>query len=382
MERPYCLKKRKPQNIWYYRLKGEQSYHSTGLKVKAKAEEYVQNILYGGTGFSKTITLKAFSKDLFIFGNCPLLRRMERKGKNITKYMAQLRRGHVQNHIIPIFGKRQINHITALEIDDWLIDLKLANETKNHMLGTLRIIFDEAMLKGIVEKNPARQIRQFPSKSNKRDILTPKEIHRLFPTDKAELLRIWGDLKWATMFYVMLTTGIRLGEVKALTWGDWYREFNVFQIDKAVKNDETIGTTKNGKERIVLILDTALNLLKEWESEALFTDDDDLIFCCNRKKPINRKTCSEHFKKGLKHAHIEVGERNIVIHSLRHTMNTNIRRSFDDETLRLFTGHLDSKMTDNYDHPTVEDDIQKVIPFRKKMEEAWSKNLSGKEHSV
>jgi integrase len=180
----------------------------------------------------------------------------------------------------------------------------------------------------------------------------------------------------------MLTTGLRLGEVKALTWGDWYREFNVFHINKAVKNDETIGMTKNEKERIVLILDKALQMLNGWESEALFTSDDDLIFCCNRFKPINRKTCSEHFKKGLSNAKIEIGERNLVIHSLRHTMNTKIRRCFDDETLRLFTGHLDVKMTDAYDHPTVEDDIRKVMPFRSRMEEAWSTDFKSLESSV
>lgn len=37
MKRPYSLKKRKPQNVWYYKLAGQITYHSTGQTAKAKA---------------------------------------------------------------------------------------------------------------------------------------------------------------------------------------------------------------------------------------------------------------------------------------------------------------------------------------------------------
>ena len=41
MKSPYCLKKRKPQNVWYYKLQYEDTYHSTGEKTKAGADKYV-----------------------------------------------------------------------------------------------------------------------------------------------------------------------------------------------------------------------------------------------------------------------------------------------------------------------------------------------------
>ena len=382
MKNSYSLKIPTGKKYYYYKLPGEKTYHSTGHKVKAKAKKFVEELVYGDSKQIKSEVLKDFTENFFIIEKCQLLRRMQKKAKNVTEEMAKMRRGHLCNHILPKFGKREISTISALDIDDWLIDLERANKTKNHILGTFRLILDEAMLKGIIDKNPARQIRQFPDNAKQRDPVSQEELSIFFPSEKDALIRIWGDMKWATMYYLMVSTGIRLGEACALTWSDWNYNFNVLHIHKAVKNTGKIGGTKNGKERIVIILESALRLLREWKSNAVYTEDDDLMFCHTRHKPLDRNSCAKHFRKALKNAGIDIGDRNIVGHSLRHTMNTTFRKSVDDDTLRLFTGHLDSRMTDNYDHPNIQDNIQKVIPYRKQMEETWEKNFKNEEKSI
>ena len=84
MKKNYCLKKPTNRKYYYYKLQGETKYHSTGLAVKSKAEEYVQKLIYGGTQSSEFVTLRKFTQDMFILDKCGLLERMEKKGKTVT----------------------------------------------------------------------------------------------------------------------------------------------------------------------------------------------------------------------------------------------------------------------------------------------------------
>jgi len=63
-------------------------------------------------------------------------------------------------------------------------------------------------------------------------------------------------------------------------------------------------------------------------------------------------------------------ERNLTFHGFRHFFNSTIRGSVTDDILRLQTGHLDKKQTDNYDHMTDDRGDQlrnavrtKILPF-------------------
>jgi len=63
-------------------------------------------------------------------------------------------------------------------------------------------------------------------------------------------------------------------------------------------------------------------------------------------------------------------ERNLTFHGFRHFFNSTIRGSVTDDLLRLQTGHLDKKQTDNYDHMTEDRGEQlrnavraKILPF-------------------
>ena len=73
MKKPYRLFKRRPQNIWYYRLPDKPTGHSTGQKSRAKAEEYVISILNGSLQqLQPQTTLGAFAADFFVKGcRCP-----------------------------------------------------------------------------------------------------------------------------------------------------------------------------------------------------------------------------------------------------------------------------------------------------------------------
>ena len=190
------------------------------------------------------------------------------------------------------------------------------------MLGTVRIIFDEAVRSGIIANNPMKGIERFPNDAEQREIFRPDELKLLFPTDNESLIRVWDTDMWATFFFIIATTGARLGEIKALAWEDWHTEKGILHIHKAAKNNETIGDTKNEEERVVPVLPKAFELLTNLRSRSFFADDVDLIFCLSREKLLDRKTCATHFKKGFEKAGIEENKRHLTIHCLRHTANT------------------------------------------------------------
>ena len=76
-----------------------------------------------------------------------------------------------------------------------------------------------------------------------------------------------------------------------------------------------------------------------------------------RKNPVDFNSMDD--KKALKllmaYGEITRRERNISFHGFRHFFNSSIRGTVSDDILRLQTGHMDKKMTDDYDHMT--DDI-------------------------
>jgi len=100
-----------------------------------------------------------------------------------------------------------------------------------------------------------------------------------------------------------------------------------------------------------------------------------IIYETERDKPVDFNTMNEIQANKLLMAYGEVArrERNVSFHGFRHFFNSSIRGTVSDDILRLQTGHLDKKMTDEYDHMTDDRGEQlrkavqtKIIPFIKK----------------
>ena len=378
VQKPYTLLKRPPQGVWYYKLPGEKTRHSTDLTIKAQAERFVIGILKGEVSQNRSQRLGEFAEHLFIRGECNWIDRSEQKGWIITREMAQMRRGHLANHILPEFKDREVSSITSAEIDDWLLDLDVANATKNHIMDTFRVVLDEAKRAGLVKENLARQIKPFAKNQRNRDILTTDEIRKLFPSEKEKATAVWGEPMWAALFYLLVTTGIRLGEAQALTWNDWIpaksaNMMNAIEISKGLKNDKRIGTTKTGKARIAFLHATVLELLKKWKEVSPNIGENDLIFSDFGGLPLNRKACLLYFKQILREGEIKTENRNLVVHSLRHTANTVYRKILPDDVLQKFTGHSSKEMTDNYDHPEIIDTIALLSSSAKDMENEFKR---------
>jgi integrase len=371
MKKPYRLKRRGPKQIWYYMLSTDTSFHSTGETVRTKAENFVlAHLNDNSTPLIKPkakqpeITLMDFCSDFFVWETCAWIRRTHERGLSFEKQIAQMRRGHLENHIFPALGSRSVKSLRVSDMDAFFDSLSLSNQTKNHILSTLSIVFKEAQRKGVIRHSPLDCFEPFVNNPKTRDILTQIEEHRIFPANVEEAVKIWGSLQYATFFSLLHTTGARLGEIGALTWDDFSNaKYGTICINKALKNDKTVGTTKTGKMVFVPYLEPCVSLVGELKKQHNPEHDAAFIFLNSKGAPIDRGVLMAAFKRVLKQNGITQDGRNLVIHSLRHGFNTKVKESLGGEVARLMTGHTSEKMTARYYHPDLEKERMKVSAF-------------------
>lgn len=300
--------------------------------------------------------------------------------------MIKMHRGHIDNHIVPGIGKRLVQSITKNDLKKWLNQLPVANQTKNHILRTLRILFELAKDEDIVNENVAREIEPYKTTSdltkefgtaNTRSALSPSEIKKLLNKDFETDATLWRGYQWATLFTLLLTTGMRVGEALALRWRDVPNPAvtgSTIDIHKAVKNDRSIGMTKTEKSRrSVPLISIGAEYLNGWRLETNYSTDNDLVFPNQSGEVLQRGQFSGIFKDTLAAVGIENSQGKLVPHSLRHTYNTVLlTEGMEPKLVRLVLGHSSQEMTERYNHPTEGSRANNVTAYGESIDKAFS----------
>jgi len=366
----------KTYSFYFYDDNGKRIFRKTEETAKSKAEDeaadYVRD--YFEKKSEVQITLDSFAADFFKWNTCGWIKRQHAKGRSFTEPVAHDRRAHLDNHILPEFGKKLLTQLNRYDIENWLVSLSLSNQSKNHILYSFRIVLSDAELAGYIDRNPLEKVERFGLADKKeRDIFTLDELDLLFPENDIELLKIWESLKLASAFSILASTGIRRGEVCALRWRHRLTD-NVLYVENAVKRSGKIGLPKNKDSHLAVINDRARRLLDEWRDseENKYTEPEDFIYCGRyRDKPYSPEHLSRVFNEALKRSEIEVNGRNLVTHSLRHTYSTLIQKAVTAELAQELIGHKSQAMLKNYNHPSLEDRLKTVQASAKQIEAAW-----------
>jgi integrase len=251
-------------------------------------------------------------------------------------------------------------------VDDWLLALKskqsrkpLQSDIKNKILAAFRHIMKEAEDRGYVERDPSTGIPPFRdlSKQN-RKIFSVEELQAMFPQDTEQLLDIWLTREWLTYFFILASTGLRPGEVSALTWGDWIRSKGGLIVSAAIEAiTRERKCTKTGAIMPIPLTKRAGEMLLLLESSTENTHRDSLIFNAPDGRPLHLNTIGKHFLASLKRAGIPHAGR--TTYSLRHSFDTHAMKLLDTGTVQELMGHKTMKMTmQTYYHPTDEDRLE------------------------
>jgi integrase len=364
--------------FWYYRLRGEKSYRTTGTREYEEALRLVEEKLRTAESLEASParrSLREYSAVFFIWGKCPHCQKLIDEGRQITKRHAYNQRRWLENYILTdTIADKQIEELTRADVLDFRSriarQLGAKVNTANKVLAVLKTILKEAVFREDLTRDPTAGVGNLKENRKEAGIFTAEELRALFPL---EGLGPWADLQTKTCFLVAATTGMRRGEILALSWKHIDFEHSLIRIEQAWKSKDELGSPKWGRKRVVpLPTVTATALQDLWDSRPVeLAGADSLVFCY---ADIERAYWGERLgdtwwmknfvaamkkvklqEDGKEKIGIDARARGIKPHSFRHTVATLRRDAGEDPAkIRAALGWTNERTQENYEHFTVD----------------------------
>jgi integrase len=247
----------------------------------------------------------------------------------LESYVKRLRRettferysGILRQHVYPVFGKLSIDEITRKDVRDLLLRLYNKGLSRGTVCLTRDVLsgpFAHAIDDEIIENNPVLGVV-------KRLQLTRNKTSEIEPLTRAEVQLFLETCReyrsdYYPLFLTAFRSGLRLGELLALQWGDldWNSKF--IRVNKSFKRGR-ITQTKTSKGRRVDMSDQLCEVLKAFQTvrkrDALQrgVPVNPFLFFEKNDQPLSQNTVRNVFKRILSKA----GLREIRVHDIRHS---------------------------------------------------------------
>jgi len=195
--------------------------------------------------------LQEYAQDFFS-DKCKFTTRRKKSQKPFSPDVVKLKRGKLDNYLLPYFGEMILSDITRRLFEDWRMTLDIANSTNNDITVAMKQIMGEAVRDEILPSNPLELVEKLSDKDGAtKDVLTVEEMKKIFPQDLEKAIKIWREQEYFTIIFLLTSSGMRSGEVRALKWKDVDWKNNGILITKAVKNSGEVGSVKEKKNKIV-----------------------------------------------------------------------------------------------------------------------------------
>lgn len=259
-------------------------------------------------------------------------------------------KGIVDNHLLPVFGKKKIGSIRNRDITkfhDTLIDDNSSVATNKLIHVVLSAVFNFAIKNEYAIKNPARAVGNFEGETKKHISYWTLDEFKTFINSVDEFI-------YYTLFMTLYYSGMRKGEALALTWGDIDFENNLINVDKTKSKEKKTGTTKNEVVRKIQMPQFVMRSLSQLKAQHEIEPKMTYVVFGEFKESIPETTLTRNFNKYIKKADVK----KIRMHDLRHShasylINKNTVISVISHRL----GHKNVSTTlDTYSHlyPTTE----------------------------
>ena len=273
----------------------------------------------------------------------------KRRRSTINDYRRELDR-----RLIPAIGEdTPLSEITTKDIECFrerlVAEGMLSARTINKRLAQLHAIFKRAQKAFDLPINPvAGAERQPVERTGEFTALEPVEVELL-----AESAVTAED---RAIFTVAAFTGLRLGELRALRWGDvdWMRRLVHVRRSYTAGHE---GPPKSGKVRSVPLVDQAGRALDRLSRREHWTDEEDLVFVSPVGGHVEESALRRRFYRALDAA----GLPRIRFHDLRHTFGTLAVQVFPLTDVKAFMGHADIQTTMIYIHHVPQHDAAEKL---------------------
>lgn len=269
-----------------------------GFATKREAEEWLRNFL---------ITQKAdFDmkfEDFWKIYCADMETRLREHTMRTKKYIVELK-------ILPYFGNKRVNDITAADIRQWqneLIKMGYSPTYLKTINNQLSAIFNYAVRYYDLKSNPCAKAGSMgKSKAEEMDFWTGEEFRRFIDSVMNKRLSYMA-------FMILYWTGMRLGELLALNPKDVDLEKRTISITKSYQRlgkKDVITPPKTSKsKRVITIPEFLAADIKDYMDSLYDLQEDDRLF------PITKYYLEHEMQRGIK----ESGVKRIRVHDLRHS---------------------------------------------------------------
>lgn len=322
---------------YYKDWKGVQKRHGKrGFKTKKEALVYEREFL----AKSKRDINMSFNMFVDIY-----LKDMEPQLKVST---FETKKNIIELHIKPYFENFTLSGVTPTDILQWQNELLSIRDEQGKgyspvylrtIHNQINAIFNHAVRYYDLPKNPCYKHKKMGRSKNKEMLYWTKEEYLKFSESmKSKPISYYA-------FQVLFWTGIRLGELIALTKNDFDFERNILRINKnlqVVKGEEVVLSPKTEKGNRQIDLPQFLcDELQEYFATIYKLDNDTRVF------PIGKSYLHHEMNRGCK----ESGVKRIRVHDLRHS-HAALLISLGYATIQIAErlGHDDITVTQNYAH--------------------------------
>ena len=269
-----------------------------GFATKREAEEWLRNFL---------ITQKAdFDMKFADFWKmycADMETRLREHTMRTKKYIVELK-------ILPYFGNKRVNDITAADIRQWqneLIKMGYSPTYLKTINNQLSAIFNYAIRYYDLKSNPCAKAGSMgKSKAEEMDFWTGEEFRKFIDSVMNKRLSYMA-------FMTLYWTGMRLGELLALNPKDVDLKKRTISITKSYQRlgkKDVITPPKTPKsKRVITIPEFLATDIKDYMDSLYDLQEDDRLF------PITKYYLEHEMQRGIK----ESGVKRIRVHDLRHS---------------------------------------------------------------
>ena len=269
-----------------------------GFATKLEAEEWLRNFL-----ITQNADFDMKFEEFWKMYCADMETRLREHTMRTKKYIVELK-------ILPYFGKKRVNDITAADIRQWQNELIKKGYSPTYLKtinNQLSAIFNYAVRYYDLKSNPCVKAGSMgKSKAEEMDFWTGEEFRKFIDSIMNKRLSYMA-------FMTLYWTGMRLGELLALTPKDVDLEKRTISITKSYQRlgrKDVITPPKTPKsKRVITIPEFLAADIKDYMDSLYDLQEDDRLF------PITKYYLEHEMQRGIK----ESGVKRIRLHDLRHS---------------------------------------------------------------